>query len=211
MPIRNAPTRSIALILACAAVWMWPAFLAARAMPRIGLTVRVYQQTTGLPLALQKRALTEAETVLLPALVDVHWEQCSGPHSAPGCQAPPGPAELLLVVRERSSCEDRAVTLGEALIIQRASGLLASVYVNCVASLAAATETDVAVLFGRVVAHELGHLMMRSAAHAHRGLMRRNWTPDEIRRNHALDWTFTAEDVAAMRQPGSLFTTLPSR
>ena len=60
--------------------------------------------------------------------------------------------------------------------------------------------TDVAVLLGRVAAHELGHLMMDTSAHTRRGLMRPNWTPDEVRRNHFADWEFTAEDVTSMRQ-----------
>jgi hypothetical protein len=59
------------------------------------------------------------------------------------------------------------------------------------------------VLLGRVAAHELGHLMMRTSAHPRRGLMRPNWTPNEIRRNRQADWAFTAGDVAAMRQPGA--------
>jgi hypothetical protein len=77
------------------------------------------------------------------------------------------------------------------------------VYVNCVASLATAARADVAVLLGRVAAHELGHLMMRTSAHARRGLMRPNWTLNEIRRNRPADWAFTEGDVAAMRQPGA--------
>ena len=63
--------------------------------------------------------------------------------------------------------------------------------------------TDVAVLLGRVAAHELGHLMMHTTAHARRGLMRPNWTPYEVRRNRLADWEFTAEDVTAMRQPAA--------
>lgn len=184
-------------------MWMRPISVAAGAVPAIGLTVRVYQQTDGVPPALQKRALAEAEAVLLPALVDVRWQECSGLNPPSACYAPPRPGELLLAVRERTACEDPGLTLGEALVVQRAGGVLASVYVNCIASLAAETGTDVAVLFGRVVAHELGHLMMRSSTHAQRGLMRRNWTRDEVRRNRADDWVFTPSDVAAMRQPGT--------
>lgn len=56
-------------------------------------------------------------------------------------------------------------------------------------------------LLGRVVAHELGHLMMHTSSHAHRGLMRANWTPHEVRRNLAADWAFTADDIAAMSRP----------
>ena len=82
--------------------------------------------------------------------------------------------------------------------------MLATVYVTCVAWLATAARTDVTVLLGRVAAHELGHLVIRTSAHARRGLMRPHWTPDEVRRNRASDWAFTAADVAAMRQPGAV-------
>ena len=152
---------------------------------------------------MELRALAEAETVLRAGLVDVRWQVCTGLNSSPTCDVPPGPSELLLVVREGAPCQDTSATLGEAWVIRRAGGLLATVYVNCVAWLATAARTDVAVLLGRVAAHELGHLMMRTSSHARRGLMRPNWTPDEIRRNRAADWAFTAADVAAMRQPGT--------
>lgn len=202
--VRHRTTYSLALILACAAVWTSPTALAAPPVSRIALTVRVYQ-TAGLPSALEKRALAEAETVLGAGLVDVRWQECTGLNSSPTCDVPPGPSELLLVMREGTPCQDTSATLGEAWIVRRAGGVLATVYVNCVAWLATAARTDVAVLLGRVAAHELAHLMMRTSAHARRGLMRPNWTPDEVRRNRAADWAFTAADVAAMRQPGTAY------
>ena len=178
---------------------MGPSRFVPTAVPRIDLTVRLYRQSPGLSSTLQNRALAEAGTVLLAALVDVHWQECTGRMSSPACHVPAGPSQIVLVTRERITCDGTPITLGEALVVPGAGSVLATVYVNCVAWLASETETDVAMLLGRVVAHELGHLMMRSAAHAHRGLMRRNWTPDEIRQNRAPDWAFTAEDVAAMR------------
>jgi hypothetical protein len=202
--VRHRTTYSLALILACAAVWMSPTAVTATAVPRIALTVRVYQ-TAGLPSALKKRALAEAETVLGAGLVDVRWQDCTGLNSSPPCDVPPGPSEFLLVVRERASCQDPPATLGQAAVVRRVGGVLATVYVNCVTRLATAAGTDVAVVLGRVVAHELAHLMMRTSAHARHGLMRPNWTLDEVRRNRATDWAFTAGDVAAMRQPGTEF------
>ena len=203
--IRVRPTPnmySLALILACAAVWTSPIALTATPVPRIALMVRVYQNA-GLPSALEKRALAEAETVLRAGFVDVRWQECTGQNSSPTCDVPPGPSELLLVVRAGTSCQDTSATLGEAWVVRRAGGVLATVYVDCVARLATAAGTDVAVLLGRVAAHELGHLMMGTSAHARRGLMRRNWTPDEVRRNRVADWAFTARDVAVMRLPGT--------
>ena len=186
-------------MLACAAVS--PAS-AAPAVARIAITVRVYQ-TAGLPTALEKRALAEAETVLLAGRVDVHWKQCTGMNSSPTCDVPPDPSELLLFVREGTRCQDTSEKLGQAWVIHGAGGVLAIVNVNCVSWLATAARTDVAVLLGRVAAHELGHLMMRTSAHPGRGLMRPHWTADEVERDRAGDWAFTAADVTAMRQPGT--------
>lgn len=190
---------------------MSPAPLAATAVPRIVLTVRVYQ-TAGLPSALEKRALAEAESVLRSGVVDVRWRDCTGLNASPACHVPPGPFELMLVVRKGTPCRDTSPTLGEALLARAGDGrgVMATVYLDCVERLATAGRTDVSVLLGRVAAHELGHLIMRTSAHARRGLMRPNWTSDEVRRNRVADWTFTASDVAAMRQPGTGFLRMPS-
>jgi hypothetical protein len=115
-------------------------------------------------------------------------------------------AEAEAVLRAGECCHhDTSATLGAALVVRREGGVLPTVYVDCVASLATAAGADVAVLLGRVSAHELGHLMMRTSAHARRGLMRPHWTSNEIRRNRPPDWAFTEGDVAAMRQPGARY------
>lgn len=202
--VRLRTRYSLALIFASVTVWTSPTALAAMPVPQIALTVRVYQ-TAGLPSAVEKRALAEAETVLRAGLVDVRWHDCTDLNSSPTCDVPLGPSELLLVVREGAPCHDTSATLGQAVVIRRAGGVLATVNVNCIRRLATAARTDVAVLIGRVAAHELAHLMMRTSAHASRGLMRPNWTLDEVRRNRAADWALTAGDVAAMRQPGTEF------
>jgi len=152
--------------------------------------------------AAESAALAEADAVLRAALVDVRWQVCARPSASPACHEPPGPSEVLLVVRAGTACDDTQVTLGEAMVGRRADGVLATVYVDCVTRLARQTGADVGVLLGRVAAHELGHLMIRRhSAHARRGLMRPTWTRDEVRRNRAADWAFTAADAAAMRQP----------
>jgi hypothetical protein len=192
---------SLAHIIACTAMWMSSTSPTAPAAPRIDLTVRLYQDA-GLPSALAPRALVEAGTVLLAGLVRVHWRTCTGPNMSPTCDVPPAPSELLLVLRNGTHCPDATGTLGKALVSDGGGGV-ATVNVNCVASVAAAARTDVAVLLGRVAAHEPGHLIMRTTTHARRGLMRPHWTLEEVRRDRAADWAFTTADVAAMRQPGT--------
>jgi hypothetical protein len=87
--VRHRTTYALALILACAAVWTSPTALTAAAVPRIALTVRVYQ-TAGLAFTLEQRALTEAQTVLRAGLVEVRWQECTGLNASPICDVPPG-------------------------------------------------------------------------------------------------------------------------
>ncbi|HJR61426.1 MAG TPA: hypothetical protein VJ813_18590 [Vicinamibacterales bacterium] len=200
--LRDRATHRLALILAGAA-WIAAAALTAAEVPEDTITVRVYQ-AAGLPSSLEQQALAEAEVVLRTALVDVRWRRCSGPNRSSVCDQPLRPCELLLrIAREGTARQNRSATLGDARVIRRAGcGVLASVYVDHVASLAKAAGAEIAVLLGRVAAHELGHLIMNTSAHTRRGLMRPNWTLEEIRQNHAADWTFTKADIATMRRPG---------
>jgi hypothetical protein len=196
---------SFAVILACAALSASPASLMATAVSPIALTVRVHQ-SVDLPAALHTRALAEAEAVLRAGLVSVRWEECSPVDAPPRCHVPLGPSELLLVVREGTRCPYASGTLGRAWVGGHAGGVLATVYSDCVVWLARSARADVAVLLGRVIAHELGHLVMGTPGHARRGLMRPHWTADEVRRNRAADWAFTAADVAAMQSDNLSFT-----
>jgi hypothetical protein len=198
--VRHLRICRLVLILAGTVVCAWPTELTAAEARRISITVRVYQ-TAGLSATFEQRAFSEAETVLRAALVDVRWQKCAGPNRSPACYEPGGFSELLLVVRQGAPCREPSATLGHALVVPGAGGVMATVHLDCIAWLASVSKADVAVLLGRVVAHELGHLMMHTSSHARRGLMRANWTPHEVRRNLATDWAFTADDIAAMSRP----------
>jgi hypothetical protein len=182
---RYVTTYCATLILAAAAVCAFPARLAAAAVPRTTITVRVCQNVS-LPSMVEQRALDEAGAVLRAASVDVRWQKCTGPD----VDASSAAFELVLRIVEARQATPRAA-LGTAFVIRGAGGVLATVYADRVAALA--------VLLGRVAAHELGHLMMHTSVHTRHGLMRPKWTADELRRNYAPDWTFTARDVAEMR------------
>ena len=200
--VRHRTAYRLGLIVVCAVVWTCSTALTSTAAPRTTLMVRVYQ-TARLPSMLQQRALAEAELVLRSALVDVQWRQCTSTSAdrSEACSSPPAPLELVLVVSDVRRCGDTPTTLGKALIVPDTGGILATVYFSCVERFATSAGTDVAVLLGRVAAHELGHLMLNSSVHGHHGLMRPHWTLDEVRLNRAADWVFTAGDVAAMHAP----------
>jgi hypothetical protein len=194
--------RRLTLALLGAAVCVSSAPIAAA--PRITITVRVYQ-TAGLPSAIQEKALAETEALLQSALVDVRWRKCTGPANEryATCDALPGPSELTLrILGEKALNQGTPGALGDAVVIRCAGGVLATVYYDQVEWMANEAGAEIAVLLGRVAAHELGHLLMRTASHTTRGLMRPNWTLTEIRLNRTVDWMFTGRDADAMRQPG---------
>ena len=191
----------IVLILAVTAAWMPASPLTAAEALRTRVTVRVYQ-TADLPLAFEQRALAEAGTLMRGARVDIQWRRCGVRGSAAPCIEPRESSELFLrIARQGTPDQDRPLALGEAIVGRCTGGVLASVYADRVATLADEAEVDPAVLLGRVAAHELAHLMMRtSVRHAPHGLMRPNWTPAEIRRDRAADWMFTPADIAAIHR-----------
>ena len=77
-------------------------------------------------------------------------------------------------------------------------GTLSTVYVTRVEAMARAAGATADVLLGRVIAHELGHLLIGTARHSSTGLMRAEWSVTELRRRRDDDWRFTPTDVSAM-------------
>jgi hypothetical protein len=77
--------------------------------------------------------------------------------------------------------------------------VLATIYVDRVMLLAVLTGADAATLLGRAIAHEMGHLLLATNAHATHGLMRAVWSGEELRSERGSDWIFTKEEIAVIR------------
>ena len=87
--------------------------------------------------------------------------------------------------------------LGRATLL--GAGALATIYVNRVSSLARRCHLDEAMLLGRAIAHEIGHLLIGTSRHADSGLMRAAWTQQALRRDNPQDWIFASGDGERMR------------
>ena len=171
------------------------------------IIVRVYD-STGAGAADRRGALSIAASIVSTASVELIWRTCnesavSTSHRNHPCGKPLAPGELALrIVRARATSEaNRALQpLGEALLDARTgSGVLATVFIDRVDSMAAQTGDSRDLLLGRAIAHELGHLLMATSAHSAHGLMRPLWTPSEIRRRARIDWTFRPNEIAAIK------------
>ena len=79
-------------------------------------------------------------------------------------------------------------------------GSLATVYVDRVNALADIAGRDRAELLGLAIAHEIGHVLLGTSAHAAVGLMLATWTAYELRRRWSLDWMFGEQECLEMRR-----------
>jgi len=55
-------------------------------------------------------------------------------------------------------------------------------------------------MIGRVMAHEIGHLLLGTNTHSDDGLMREVWTLAEMTRNRAQDWLFSRAQRDTLRE-----------
>ena len=168
-------------------------------IPPNPVTVRVYE-TTQLDPELKAAALDLARATLASASVDVSWKPCGPGVGSGSCDRPPAGELVLRVVRSTVESGRRPLPLGDALV-DRESGeaILATVYLDRVMRVATAARMDTRALLGYAIAHELGHLLLASSTHNTRGLMRPIWRDEELRSERSADWSFTAQEIAAIR------------
>jgi hypothetical protein len=172
--------------------------------PELRVVVRTYA-TPGVVSDLPP-AVAAAAAILEDAGVGVTWVHCDVvfvQRDDHRCLAPLAANELAIrFVRLPPHLADQdMVTLGDSLIDTRLrAGSLATIYVNRVATLAHRCGVDVQTLLARVVAHEIGHLLLGTSAHAPSGLMRAAWSQAALRRAADEDWRFTAPDALAIRE-----------
>ncbi len=186
-----------------AACCLWaPAVASAAVTAGTPVVVRVYD-VAGLPAATRADALAHTAAALTRAGLEAVWRICGARdvRDDAACGRPLAPGELSVrVVRAPvPPGHTGALALGDALVDARSGGsVLATIYLDRVVWLARAAGTDADALLGRAIAHELGHLLMATVSHAAGGLMRPNWSRDDLRRNRAADWEFARDDVATI-------------
>lgn len=157
------------------------------------LRVRVYDNA-GVLAAYRSRAVSHANDIIGRAGLAVVWHDCPARAALikAACASPASGGELVvrLVRAPRRDNRDRA--LGHAFIdTATGSGTLATVFVDRVESLAIQGKVDPWALVGRVMAHEIGHLLLGTNSHSDRGLMREIWDVRELTRNRPGDWQFS--------------------
>ncbi len=109
--------------------------------------------------------------------------------------------DFMLRLIDRPSSADGFVALGESLLDHGAGGgVLMTIDMWPVRAIARRTGTPLPTLLGRAIAHEIGHLLLGSGVHPRMGLMRAQWSNEELRGLKPAHWGFSSREGAQMRQ-----------
>jgi hypothetical protein len=160
------------------------------------VTIRVYDVYGLSPETRQEALALTAETLAQAGVQAIIVDCSAGSATATPCKTGLADGEIMLRIHRHP--KDGAHVLGEAVVRGDAGpNTIATVYAAAIAERSRRDGTRLATLIGRVSAHEIGHLLLGTNAHATHGLMRPSW---ELQRIDRGDWSFTIEDSASIRR-----------
>jgi hypothetical protein len=165
------------------------------------LLIRIYDNA-GVLAAHRARAIKNADDIISRAGLDVQWHDCPAGTALirRACASPAAGGELAVRLVRAPKHDPRERALGHAFIdSSTGAGTLATVFVDRVEALAAHARSDQWALIGRVIAHEVGHLLLGTSAHSETGLMRELWTVNDLVRNRPDDWLFSRDQRDGLR------------
>ncbi len=169
------------------------------------MTLRVYDYAQ-----VNRKTLLAAETVasgiLAKAGVGSQWIDCPTSHAAidnfPNCQTPPHSSDFVLSILSNAMTvqlrnpEDSMGTADESVNGTRR----AAVFFNRIQSIAGGDAAPTDVLLGRVMAHEIGHMLLGPNAHSRTGIMRSDWSYRELGMEAGHELLFTAEQSRSIER-----------
>jgi hypothetical protein len=136
--------------------------------------------------------------------ISLQWIDCRVPGAATGagCAGPLGESEFVLRLLESPNrSQAKHLALGSSLLdVETHGGVLITIDPARTAAIAAQAGVDSALVLGRAMAHELGHMLLGMSRHPDTGLMRARWSQRELRENNASDWQFSPREAGAMRR-----------
>ncbi len=170
------------------------------------LVIRIYNGY-GVPASELARARQMAAGEFARNDVTVEWHDCTRDEKTDSlCGQTPGDDEVVLrlvksptrTARTGHEHEDVSETLGDAYIdTSTGRGTLATAYPDRTGALATRAGVDRATVLGLTMAHEIGHLLLGTTAHAASGLMKPRWSANMFRRREQ-DWSFLPGEAVAI-------------
>jgi hypothetical protein len=169
--------------------------LAALLVVKLPLVVHLYD-ATGLSASELEVARVDAGHALTSIGIEPIWRPCH----AGGCIPRPKPHDVVIRIVKSGPWSVEG-SLGFSTIDTREQrGTLATILADRVQTMAAEAGVERGALLGRVMAHEIGHLLLGTTSHGRRGLMRARWSTTELQRNEPFDWMFSGKESDSMRR-----------
>ena len=176
------------------------------------VVIRVYD-TFGHSSVNRRRAIEYASGILTNASLEIEWRDCTTAmvgraHRA--CRSAPTSGELVVrLMRARTGVT--AHVLGESLVdCKTGRGTLATIYADRVDATALAARTGRVQALGRVMAHEIGHLLLGTSEHSSSGLMRSLLSPEDLRISDRDAWLFTSRQREYLQREDWFATIAPT-
>ena len=168
------------------------AVMLAQGMLALSLVVRIYDGY-GVSNDQLATARTTVQTIMKDAGVAVTWPRCP-------CLSPVSPGELVIRIAASVPASPPG-SLGFSFIdTGRKTGTLATVFADRVHALATTAGVDAGEVLGRVIAHEVSHLLLGTHDHGSRGLMRGEWRASELAEHRPSDWVLSRPEGVAIRR-----------
>jgi hypothetical protein len=179
------------------------------------MTLRVYNYAN-VPPSLLTRSEQEAKLIFHQAGVEVAWVDCP---LSPGefdrfsaCRQPMTHAEFvrrILSLAMTLKAPAHSEALGFALpCVEERSGCTASVFYPRMFGTRNG-EVSAYQILGHAMAHEIGHLLLGPNSHSRDGIMRGDWSPDDLLLIGRASLHFTPQQSALIRAAVRARTLLP--
>ena len=131
----------------------------------------------GLSSPVVKGAETEADSILRASTIHLQWIDCTSPVLPSPCQLPQAPTDLII----RFIAKPLPQASAEALGIAGPVGDLAAAFIFYDRIVALRGHNRMlSTMIGRVLAHEITHLLVPQESHTTFGLMRGQWSIDDL-------------------------------
>jgi hypothetical protein len=148
------------------------------------VTVSVYNDAQ-VPPDILARAELQAAKIFSRAGLDVAWLRCTHINSgirAAACNGFDIPAHVAVRIIAHIPSSKSDAAFGVAFLAPDGTGRYSDVFWKRAQRLHANSNVDLGGILGSVIAHEIGHLLLGSNAHAISGIMRARWESDELHR-----------------------------
>ena len=200
--------------VAAAAILTQPAITSAQTADS-RLVVRIYNSDK-IPGRQLHSARRLVDAIFAPVGVQISWIDCwhgEGPTvNSSRCAQPLAINEVVLRLFDAGLPPDQLISpLGFSLVnLQHVAPFLATVYPDRIRLTAKDGRTSFESLLGRVIAHEIGHLLLGRNEHAQTGLMRGHWSGGDLRKDAPADWRFGPGEIAAVQAAAERRNMLPA-